>query len=69
MLSIKLRGEAKILLGSLSPDQYNDYEILKTTLSHRFHPQERESTYRCEFRNRRRKKDDSPSDFGFALRV
>ena len=68
MLSIKLRGEAQKLLGSLSPDQYNDYEILKTTLSHRFNPQERESAYRCEFRNRRRKKDESPSDFGFALR-
>ena len=38
MLSIKLRGEAQKLLGSLSPDQYNDYEILKTTLSHRFNP-------------------------------
>ena len=68
MLSIKLRGEAQKLLGSLSSDQYNNYETLKTTLSHRFNPQERESAYRCEFRNRRRKKDESPSDFGFALR-
>lgn len=68
MLSIKLRGEAQKLLGSLSADQYNNYSVLKTTLSHRFNPQERESAYRCEFRNRRRMKDESPSDFGFALR-
>ena len=40
MLSIKLRGEAQKLLGSLSSDQYNNYETLKTTLSHRFNPQE-----------------------------
>ena len=46
MLSIKLRGEAQKLLGSLSSDQYNNYETLKTTLSHRFNPQERESAYR-----------------------
>ena len=68
MLSIKLRGEAQKLLGSLTSEQYNDYEILKATLSHRFNPQERESAYRCEFRNRRRMKNESPSDFGFALR-
>ena len=49
-------------------EQYNNYETLKTTLSHRFNPQERESAYKCEFRNRRRMKDESPSDFGFALR-
>ena len=54
-------------MGSLSSDQCNNYETLKTTLSHRFNPQERESAYCCEFRNRRRKKDESPSVFGFVL--
>ena len=44
-ISIKLRGEAQKLLGSLSSDQYNNYETLKTTLSHRFNPQKRESAY------------------------
>lgn len=33
MLSIKLRGEAQKLLGCLTPDQYNDYNILKTTIT------------------------------------
>ena len=43
--SIKLRGEAQILLGSLPSDQYNNHETLKTTPSHRFNPQKRESAY------------------------
>ena len=68
MLSIKLRGEAQKLLGNLSQSQYNDYQTLKSMLSQRFNPKERETAYRCEFRNRRRMKDESPSDFGFALR-
>ena len=37
MLSIKLR-EAQKLLGSLSSEQYNNYQTLKTALSHRFNP-------------------------------
>ena len=68
MLTIKLRGEAQKLLGSLSYSQFTDYTTLKNTLSQRFNPQEREIAYRCEFRNRRRNKDENPSDFGFALR-
>ena len=64
MLTIKLRGEAQKLLGSLSYSQFTDYTTLKNTLSQRFNPQEREIAYRCEFRNRRRNKDENPSDLG-----
>ena len=68
MLSIKLRGEAQKLLGSLTSDQYNDYDTLKTTLSCRFNSQEREAAYRCEFLNRRCMKNECPGDIGLALR-
>ena len=68
MLTIKLRGEAQKLLSSLSYTQFTDYATLKQALIQRFSPKERELTYRCEFRNRRRMKDEQCSDYGFALR-
>ena len=68
MLTIKLRGEAQKLLSSLSYTQFTDYATLKQALIQRFRPKERELTYRCEFRNRRRMKDEQCSDYGFALR-
>lgn len=68
MLTIKVRGEAQKFVGGLTPSQYNDYSVLKYLLSQRFNPQEREIAYRCEFRNRRRNKGESPSDYGYALR-
>lgn len=68
MLTIKVRGEAQRFVGGLTMSQYNDYIILKYLLSQRFNPQEREVAYRCEFRNRRRIKGESPSDYGYALR-
>ena len=58
MLTIKLRGEAQKLLSSLSYTQFTDYATLKQALIQRFSPKERELTYRCEFRNRRRMKDE-----------
>ena len=68
MLTINLRGEAQKLLSSLSYTQFTDYATLKQALIQRFSPKERELTYRCEFRNRRRMKDEQCSDYGFALR-
>ena len=63
-----LRGTAQKLLGDLPHSTLTDYASLKTSLGNRFHPQERESAYRCEFRTRRRQKDESSTDFGHALR-
>ena len=63
-----LRGTAQKLLGDLPSTQLTDYATLKTTLGNRFNPQERESAYRCEFRSRKRQKNETPSDYGYAIR-
>ena len=63
-----LRGTAQKLLGDLPHSTLTDYASLKIALGNRFHPQERESAYHCEFRTRRRQKDESSTDFGHALR-
>ena len=34
----------------------------------RFCPPEYETAYRCEFRNRRRNRDESAADYGYALK-
>ena len=68
MLSIKLKGEAQKLLSTLTITQLADYETLRQALVHRFNPKERQLAYRCEFRNRRRQKDENPVEFGSALR-
>lgn len=36
-------------------------------LTQRFSPHERELAFRCEFRNRKRNKGESVSDYGYAL--
>lgn len=38
-------------------------------MSNRFSPAERVFSYRSEFRNRRRQKHESASDYGYALRI
>jgi hypothetical protein len=63
-----LRGEAQKLLGDLSVEQRSDYVSLKSILTKRFNPQELVIAHRCEFRSRRRKFGESPSDFGYSLR-
>lgn len=68
MLSIRLRGEAQKLLSGLTLSQLNDYSILKSILSDRYDPKEKEVTYRCQFRYRRREKGESASDYGYHLR-
>ena len=63
-----LRGTAQRMLGDLTFDQLQNYEVLTKILSSRFSPVGRESAYRCEFRNRRRQRNESISDYGYALR-
>ena len=67
-LAMSLRGQAQKLLGELKPGELNNYESLKRILSQRYDPQERSVAYRCEFRARKRQKNESPSDFAYALR-
>ena len=68
MLTIKLKGEAQKLLSTLTSAQLGDFEILKQALFHRFSPKERQLAYRCEFRNRRKQKNENPVEFASALR-
>ena len=63
-----LRGEAQKLLGDLTVEQRSDYESLKSILTKRFNPLELVIAHRCEFRSRRRKSGESPSDYGYSLR-
>ena len=67
-LAMCLRGQAQKLLGQLRPSELNDFEQLKRVLTQRYDPQERSVAYRCEFRSRKRQKNESPSDFAYALR-
>ena len=68
MLSIKLRGEAQKLLTSLSLEQISSYSFLKHALTQRFNPKELQPAYRFQFRNRLQHKDETPLEYGFALR-
>ena len=67
MLAIHLRGEAQKLLSSLTVSQLSDYNKLKSILSNRYDPKEKEVTYRCQFRYYRREKGTSASDYGYNL--
>ncbi|MES9884703.1 MAG: hypothetical protein ABW185_28000 [Sedimenticola sp.] len=67
-LAISLRGQAQKLLGDLNPIEIQSYENLKNTLSQRYDPQERGVAHKCEFRNRKRSKNETPADYGYALR-
>jgi hypothetical protein len=66
-LIMSLRGSAQKLLSDIRPDMLTNYEEIKGLLTRRFNPVERETAYRCEFRNRRQKRQESASDFGYAL--
>ena len=63
-----LRGEAQKLLGDLTARQRTDYDNLQSILTKRFNPQELVIAHRCEFRSRKRKHGENPSDYGYALR-
>lgn len=67
-LSISLRGTAQKLLGDAKPEILNNYNQLKEMLNQRFAPKERVTAYRVEFNSRMRKKNESLSDYGYALR-
>lgn len=45
-----------------------NYSEVKRVLTQRFSPHERELACQCEFRNRKRNKGESVSDYGYALR-
>ncbi|CAG2241344.1 unnamed protein product [Mytilus edulis] len=67
-LTMSLRGSAQKILGDLKAEQLKNYEELKKILCQRFNPKERVAAYRCEFRTRIRRQNESLQDYGYALR-
>jgi hypothetical protein len=67
-LAMSLRGQAQRVLSELTHRELNNYSDLKNALSQRFSPAERETSYRCDFRNRRRRVGESAADYGYVLR-
>lgn len=63
-----LRGRAQRVLSELTNRELKNYVELKSALTRRFCPVERETAYRCDFRNRRRKFGASVADYGYTLR-
>jgi len=66
-LALSLRGPAQQSLGSMSVHEKRDYDTLVAVLSKRFDPKERVLSYRCEFKQRRKGKDETVEEYGFAL--
>ncbi|CAC5411257.1 unnamed protein product [Mytilus coruscus] len=67
-LAMCLRGIAQRALSEPSRDDLSNYGRLKFSLTQRFCPPERKTAYRCEFRNRRRRRDESVSNYGYSLK-
>ena len=67
-LSISLRGIAQRVLSELTAADLANYNQLKSALSQRFYPPEREAAYRCEFRSKKRRREESAADYGYNLR-
>lgn len=66
-LCMSLRGNAQKRLSDLNSKQVNDYNEIKFALEQRFHPPVQESAFRSDFRNRRRDKNESVTDYGLLL--
>lgn len=66
-LTMCLRGTTQKILSDLTISQLSDYNSLKAILAQRFNPRENEIAFRCEFRNRKRLKDESAADYGYSL--
>jgi len=64
-----LRGSAQKVLSELTLLQINDYLAIKNDLMRRFSPSGREFAYKCEFKNKHRKEDESLTDYGEKLRT
>ncbi|CAC5402139.1 unnamed protein product [Mytilus coruscus] len=66
-LSICLRGNAQRVLSELIMSELSDYSKLKSALTQRFCPSEIETAFRCEFRTRRRNRDELAAEYGSAV--
>ena len=68
-LIMSLQGEAQRVFSDISPYiNTQDYGALITELENRFNPAEREATFKIESRNRTKKDNETPMQYGYALR-
>ena len=67
-LAMALQGEAQRLLTNLPRDVVGDYESLVSELNNRFGSSEIKTACRSEFRNRNKKPDETPVQYGYELR-
>lgn len=67
-LIMSLQGPARQILNEISMSNTHDFYILKETLENRFSPRERVSSYKVEFKTKRRQTGESVADFGHSLR-
>mgnify|MGYP003417220492 CR=1 FL=1 len=68
-LPVRLSGKAQTAWKRLSPEVKADYETAREALEKRFEPESKRSLYFVEFQARRRKKEETWSDFADELRV
>lgn len=66
-LAISLRGGALEVLRDLPADEVKDFDAIVRILKRRFEPEDREDLIKEEFKNRKRRKGESISEYGFAL--
>ena len=64
---MSLRGQTQKILSELSVEQFKSYEQVRDFIGRRFNPVERETAYRCQFRNRKQQRQESASEFGYSL--
>lgn len=63
------RKRAQIVLSELTNRKLNNYVELKSDLTpKKIRPAEHEAAYRCDFRNRRRKFNESVANYGYTPR-
>lgn len=63
-----LKGNAQKLLSECTRTDLQNYQRLKHVLGRRFNPVEREVAFRCKFKSKKREKNESAAEFGYALR-
>ena len=67
-LSMSLRGAAQEILSEHTLGELDNFSAISHALTQRFHPPERETAYRNEFRNSRQKRSQNASEYGHYLR-
>ncbi len=68
-LAGSLTGQARRVVATMTPEQYQDWEVLTTKLSKAFDPPHQEEAHRAVLRSRSRKKEETFQEFGYSLSV